>query len=101
MVESEGHCGYERKTYEDRLDGLSGRTAVCRYAGFFAAPAGKGFRLCMQSYTFQRFTLEQAMDKICELGIKYLEIFPGQRFGGYQSVEYECNWEDSVPDIRE
>lgn len=38
------------------------------------------------------------MDKTCELGIKYLEIFPGQRFGGYQSVEYECNWEDSVPD---
>ena len=35
------------------------------------------------------------MDKTCELGIKYLEIFPGQRFGGYQSVEYECNWEDS------
>ena len=24
------------------------------------------------------------MDKTCELGIKYLEIFPGQRFGGYQ-----------------
>ncbi len=41
------------------------------------------------------------MDKTCELGIKYLEIFPGQRFGGYQSVEYECNWEDSIPDIRE
>ena len=77
---------------------------VLLFAGMRASSRprpGKGFRLCMQSYTFQRFTLEQAMDKTCELGIKYLEIFPGQRFGGYQSVEHECNWEDSVPDIRE
>ena len=58
---------------------------VLLFAGMRASSRlrpGKGFRLCMQSYTFQRFTLEQAMDKICELGIKYLEIFPGQRFGG-------------------
>ena len=41
------------------------------------------------------------MDKTCELGIKYLEIFPGQRFGGSDSVDYEFNCEDSVPDIRE
>lgn len=42
----------------------------------------KEFELCMQSYTFHRFTLEQAMDKTRELGIKYLEVFPGQRLGG-------------------
>ena len=98
MVESEGHCGYERKTYEDRLDGLSGRTAVCRYAGFFAAPAGKRVSAV---YAILYFSTFYARTSHGELGIKYLEICPGQRFGGYQSVEYECNWEDSVPDIRE
>lgn len=42
----------------------------------------KGFELCMQSYTYHRFTLEQVMGKIRELGIKYLKVFPGQRLGG-------------------
>ena len=36
----------------------------------------------MQSYSFHKFTLLEAFDKTQELGIKYIEIFPGHKIGG-------------------
>ena len=41
-----------------------------------------GFRLAMQSYTFHKFSLLEAFDKTAELGVKYIEIYPGHRLGG-------------------
>lgn len=41
-----------------------------------------GWRLCMQSYTFHRFTVMEALDKTQELGIKCIEIYPGHKLGG-------------------
>jgi sugar phosphate isomerase/epimerase len=41
-----------------------------------------GWKLCMQSYTFHLFTMTEALEKTHELGIKYIEIFPGQKLGG-------------------
>ncbi|MDR1720718.1 MAG: sugar phosphate isomerase/epimerase [Dysgonamonadaceae bacterium] len=41
-----------------------------------------GWRLSMQSYTFHKFTLVEALDKTDSLGIKYIEVFPGHRLGG-------------------
>lgn len=41
-----------------------------------------GWRLAIQSYTFNRFPLIEALDKTKELGIKYIEIYPGHRLGG-------------------
>lgn len=41
-----------------------------------------GWKLCMQSFTFHRFTLMEALDKTEELGIKYIEIYPGHKLGG-------------------
>ena len=40
------------------------------------------WKLCMQSYTFHLFTVTEALEKTHELGIKYIEIFPGQKLGG-------------------
>ncbi|MGV8095912.1 MAG: sugar phosphate isomerase/epimerase family protein [Mangrovibacterium sp.] len=40
------------------------------------------WRLAVQSYTFHRFTLVEALDKTHELGIRYIEIYPGHRIGG-------------------
>ncbi|MBN1344792.1 MAG: sugar phosphate isomerase/epimerase [Phycisphaerae bacterium] len=37
------------------------------------------WKLSMQVYTFNRYTLFEAIDKCKELGIKYVELFPGQR----------------------
>lgn len=41
-----------------------------------------GWRLGVQSYSFHLFTLLEALDKTQELGIKYIEIFPGHKLGG-------------------
>ncbi len=38
--------------------------------------------LSMQSYTFHRFSLIEAIDKTHELGVKYIEVFPHQLLGG-------------------
>ena len=36
----------------------------------------------MQSYSFHLFTLTEALDKTQELGVKYIEVFPGHKLGG-------------------
>jgi sugar phosphate isomerase/epimerase len=41
-----------------------------------------GWRLGIQSYTFHLFPLTEALDKTRELGIKYIEIYPGHTLGG-------------------
>jgi len=45
--------------------------------------AGKlGWKLSAQAYTFNRFTLAQALDKMETCGIQYVECYPGQTIGG-------------------
>lgn len=39
------------------------------------------WKLSMQSYTFHLFTVPEALDKTAELGLNYIEIYPGQRMG--------------------
>ena len=41
-----------------------------------------GWRLGIQSYSFHRFSLIEALDKTKELGLKYIEVYPGHRLGG-------------------
>lgn len=41
-----------------------------------------GWELGAQSYTFNRFTFAQALDKIDSCGLRYVEAFPGQNIGG-------------------
>lgn len=40
-----------------------------------------GWKLSMQSYTFHLFSVIESLDKTQELGINYIEIYPGQRLG--------------------
>lgn len=42
----------------------------------------QGWRLGMQSYSFHLFTLTEALDKTQELGLKYIEVYPGHKLGG-------------------
>ncbi|WP_099464823.1 MULTISPECIES: sugar phosphate isomerase/epimerase family protein [Parabacteroides] len=51
----------------------------------------QGWRLGMQSYSFHKFTLVEALDKTHELGIKCIEVFPGHKLGG--------KWGDKVFDF--
>jgi sugar phosphate isomerase/epimerase len=41
-----------------------------------------GWRLGMQSYTFHKFTLVEALDKTQQIGLKYIEVYPGHKLGG-------------------
>lgn len=41
-----------------------------------------GWRLGIQSYSFHKFTLAEALDKTQELGVKCIEVFPGHKLGG-------------------
>ncbi|WP_108821363.1 sugar phosphate isomerase/epimerase [Dysgonomonas sp. Marseille-P4361] len=50
-----------------------------------------GIYLAIQSYSFHRFSLVEALDKTNELGINYIEIFPGHKLGG--------KWGDKVFDF--
>ena len=42
----------------------------------------QGWRLGMQSYSFHKFTLTEAIDKTNQLGMKYIEVYPGHKLGG-------------------
>ena len=42
----------------------------------------QGWKLSMQSYTFHLFTVLEAIDKTSQVGVKYIEIYPGQKLGG-------------------
>lgn len=41
-----------------------------------------GWRLSVQSYTFHKFTLVEALDKVAELGVHNIEVYPGHKLGG-------------------
>ncbi|HOC26020.1 MAG TPA: sugar phosphate isomerase/epimerase, partial [bacterium] len=39
----------------------------------------KKMKIAMQTYTFRKFTFAEALEKTRELGIRYVEAYPGQR----------------------
>jgi sugar phosphate isomerase/epimerase len=51
-------------------------------AGAQGKPNKLGWKLGSQAYTFNRFTLAQALDKMDSSGIHYVECYPGQTIGG-------------------
>ena len=42
----------------------------------------KDWKLGVQTYSFHRFTFQEAIDKVAELGLEYAEIYYGQTLGG-------------------
>jgi len=41
-----------------------------------------GWKLGVQSWTFRNFSFAEALDKIKELNLQYVEAYPGQKIGG-------------------
>ncbi len=41
-----------------------------------------GWNLAVQSYTFHKFSLIETFDKAKQLGVKYIEVYPGHKIGG-------------------
>ena len=56
--------------------------AVAGCSGGLTKAEKMGWNLAVQSYTFHKFSFEEALDKTAELGVKYIEAFPGHRLGG-------------------
>lgn len=44
-------------------------------------PEKEGWNLSIQSYSFHLFSVMESLDKTRELGVKFIEIYPGQRLG--------------------
>ena len=40
------------------------------------------WKLSVQSYTFHLFTVKESLEKTAQLGVRYIEIYPGQKLGG-------------------
>lgn len=53
--------------------------------------AAQGWNLAVQSYTFHLFPLTEALEKTQQLGIHYIEVYPGHKLGG--------KWGDKVFDF--
>ena len=53
----------------------------CTSSGTKTKAEQQGWQLSVQSYTFHLFTAIEALDKTAELGVKFIEIYPGQRMG--------------------
>lgn len=50
----------------------------------FSSQAQKDWKLSVQTWTFHKYTFLESLEKVKELGIKYIEVYPGQKVGeGY------------------
>jgi sugar phosphate isomerase/epimerase len=74
-------------------------------AGAAAAPASKrddsaseklGLKLSLQCWTFNKLTFFETVDKAAELGIRYIEIFPGQKLKPGSQVEVRRTMNDET-----
>ena len=60
--------------------GLSGLTASAALAARNDAASEKlGLKLSLQCYTFRKLSFFETVDKAAAMGIKYLELYPGQQ----------------------
>lgn len=56
-----------------------------------------GWHLGIQSYSFHMFPLVEALDKTQELGLKYIEIYPGHKLGGkWGDVVFDFNLDNQI-----
>ncbi len=52
----------------------------------------QGWKLSMQSYTFHLFSVVESLEKTKELGLHYIEIYPGQKMGeGFGDATFGFN----------
>ncbi len=61
---------------------LAGCLSACVASSGTETKAEKqGWKLSMQSYTFHLFSVVESLEKTRELGLHYIEIYPGQKMG--------------------
>lgn len=57
----------------------------------YAAMNKLGWKLSCQAYTFRELTLFDTIDTIHKLGMRYIELYPGQRFSPDKPVGFDHN----------
>jgi sugar phosphate isomerase/epimerase len=78
---------------------LAGLTAVQSVTAAEECCTSKQWKLAVQVYSFNRFTLFEALDKCKQVGVKYVEFYPGQRLSPEQrNVQFDHN---SPAEVRE
>ncbi len=55
-----------------------------------------GFKLSLQCWTFNRLTFFETVNKAAELGLKYVEMYPGQKLKPGSSVQINNRMSDEV-----
>ncbi|WP_295124959.1 sugar phosphate isomerase/epimerase [uncultured Chitinophaga sp.] len=55
-----------------------------------------GWKLGAQSYTFNRFTLTEALKKLDSCGLSYVECYPGQTIGGDIEGKMNINMDEAT-----
>ncbi|MBN1419822.1 MAG: sugar phosphate isomerase/epimerase [Planctomycetes bacterium] len=72
-----------------------GRGTGRRAPGF----GDRGWRIGVQTYTFNRFTLFEAIDKAKAAGVRFIEAYPGQKLSpDKKDVTFDHNASDEVLD---
>ncbi|MBF0199027.1 MAG: sugar phosphate isomerase/epimerase [Planctomycetes bacterium] len=51
-----------------------------------AAKSVKRFKVGVQCYSYKKFSFAETIEKVSEIGIKFVEIYPGQKLGGMPGV---------------
>ena len=60
-----------------------------------------GWRLAIQCWTFNRFTFYETVDKAKALGIKYLEMYPGQKLKADSNLKTDPGLtDDAIAEIK-
>lgn len=60
----------------------------------FSGAEKMGWKVASQAYTFNRFTLDETLDKLNELGLKYVELYGNQPIGA--DIEGETSYKMSA-----
>lgn len=76
-------------------------TMVCCLLAFSMQAQTKaeknGWHLGIQSYSFHLFPLVEALNKTQELGLKYIEIYPGHKLGGkWGDLVFDFNLDNQI-----
>lgn len=50
--------------------------------------ADPDWRLAVQTWTFNKMTVFEALDTLQKIGVKYVEIYPGQKIGGGSEAKF-------------
>ena len=57
----------------------------------------KKFPFAVQCWTFRKYTFFEALDKVNELGIKYIEAYPGQKLSEeWEGIRFDHNLDNEM-----